>query len=70
MMRQKIKKINQIVVLGGRRTTILHNNYPKTCMPNGGGIIKDAQPDRDVRGARSHQFQGDQVWRRLKNEIK
>ena len=70
MMRQKIKKINQIVVFGGRRTTILHNNQPKTCMPDGGGIIKDAQPDGYVRGARSHRFRGDQVGRRLKNEIK
>ncbi len=69
-MRQKIKKINQIVVLGGRRMTILHNNQPKTCMPNGGGIIKDAQPEGDVRGARSHRFRGNQVGRRLKNEIK
>ena len=70
MMRQKIKKINQIVVFGGRRTTILHNNQPKPCMPDGGGIIKDAQPDGYVRGARSHRFRGDQVGRRLKNEIK
>ena len=70
MMQQKIKKINQIVVIGGRRTTILHNNQPKTCMPDGGGIIKDAQPDGYVRGARSHRYRGDQVGRRLKNEIK
>jgi hypothetical protein len=70
MMRQKIKKINQIVVFGGRRTAILHNNQPKTCIPDGGGIIKDAQPDGYVRGARSHRFRGDQVGRRLKNEIK
>ena len=66
----KNKKINQIVVLGGRRTTILHDNQPKTCMHDGVGIIRDAQPDGDVRGAHSHQFWGDQIGRRLKNEIK
>jgi len=70
MMRQKNKKINQIVVIGGRRTTILHNNQPKLCMHDRGGIIRDTQPDGEVRGARSHRFWGDQVGRRIKNEIK
>ena len=54
MMRQKIKKINQIVVLGGRRTTILHNNQPKTCKHDGGGIIQDARLDGEVREAQLH----------------
>jgi hypothetical protein len=34
------------------------------------GDILDARPDGDVRGARSHQFWGDRVGRRLKNELK
>ena len=67
---KKTKKINQIVVLGGRRTTILHNNQPKTCRYDGGGIKQDARLDGDVRGARSHRFWGDRVGRRLKNELK
>jgi len=46
MRQQKTKKINQIVVLGGSRTTILHNNQPKICRHDGGGIIRDALPDR------------------------
>ncbi len=50
----KIKKINQIVVLGGRRTTILHNNQPKTCKHDGGGIIQDARLDGEVREAQLH----------------
>ena len=36
----KTKKINQIVVLGGSRTMILHNNQPKMCRHDGGGIIR------------------------------
>ena len=52
MMRQKSKKINQIMVIGGRRTTILLNNQPKTCMHDGGGIIRGAQGEGTVRGAR------------------
>ena len=70
MRQQKTKKINQIVVLGGSRTMILHNNQPKMCRHDGGGIIRDALPDGEVRGARSHRFWGDRVGRRLKNEIK
>ena len=66
----KIKKIYQIVVLGGRRTTILHSNQPKIYGHYGGGIIRDALPDGEVRGVQSHQFQGDRVGRRLKMEIK
>ena len=54
MMRQKYKKINQIVVLGGRRMTILHNNQPKTCMHDGVGVIRDVQPDGDMRGVQLH----------------
>ncbi len=50
----KTKKINQIAVLGGSRTTILHNNQPKICRHDGGGIIQDARLDGEVRGARSH----------------
>ena len=49
---------------------ILHSNQPKICRHDGGGIIRDALPDGEVRGARSHQFRGDRVGRRLKNEIK
>ena len=37
MRQQKTKKINQIVVLGGSRTMILHNNQPKMCRHDGGG---------------------------------
>jgi hypothetical protein len=61
MMRQKIKKIHQIVVLGGRRTTIYTtiNQKQKTCRHVGGGIIQDAQPDGEVREVRSHRFWGD-----------
>ena len=66
----KTQKINQIVVLGGSWTTILHNNQPKICRHDGGGIIRDALPEGEVRGARSHRFRGDRVGRRLKNEIK
>jgi hypothetical protein len=54
MMRQKIKKINQILVLGGRRMTILHNNQPKTCSHDGGAIIQNARSDGEVREARLH----------------
>jgi len=70
MRQQKTKKINQIVVLGGSRSTILHSNQPKICRHNGGGIIWDALPDGEVRGARSHRFRGNRVGRRLKIEIK
>ena len=70
MRQQKTKKINQIVGLGGSWTMILHNNQPKMCRHDGGGIIRDALPDGEVRGARSHRFWGDRVGRRLKNEIK
>ena len=56
--------------LGGSRTTIFHNNQPKICRNDGGEIIKDARPDGEVRGARSHRFRGDRGGRRLKNEIK
>jgi hypothetical protein len=48
----------------------LYNNQPKICRNNRGGIIQDARPDGEVRGAQSHQFWGDQVGRRLKNEMK
>ena len=51
MMRQKSKKINQIMVIGGRRATILLNKQPKTCMHDGGGIIRDAQADGDHEGS-------------------
>jgi hypothetical protein len=70
MRQQKTKKINQIVGLGGSRTMILLNNQPKMCRHDGEGIIRDALPDGEVRGARSHRFWGDRVGRRLKNEIK
>ncbi len=70
MRQQQTKKINQIVVLGGSRTTILYNNQPKIYRNKGGWIIKDARPDGEVRGARLHQFWGNQVGRRLKNELK
>ncbi len=70
MRQQKNKKINQIVVLDGSRTTILHNNQPKIYRHDGGGIIQDARPEGEVRGARSHQFWGNRVGRMLKNEIK
>ena len=66
----KNKEIYQIVILGGRRTTVLHNNQPKICRNDGGGIIKDALSGGEVRGARLHQLRGDWVGRRLKNELK
>ncbi len=58
------------MVLDGSRTMILHNNQPKMCRHDGGGIIRDALPDGEVRGARSDQFRGDRVERRPKNRIK
>jgi hypothetical protein len=70
MRQQKTKKINQIVVLGGSRTMILHNNQPKNVQARWRGDHTDALPDGEVRGARSHRFWGDRVGRRLKNEIK
>jgi len=66
----KTQKINQIVVLGGSWTTILHNNQPKIYRHHGGGTIQDVRPDGEVRRARLHRFPGDRVGRRLKNEIK
>ena len=65
-MRQKSKKINQIMVIGSRWMTILLNNQPKTCMHDGGGIIRDAQADGDREGSAIASISGRSCWEEVK----
>ncbi len=49
---------------------IPHNNQPKTCRRNRGGIFKDTRPG-GAQGERNQiDFEAIQFWRRLRNKIK
>jgi hypothetical protein len=61
LVTKKINKIKHIMVLDSPQITNQHNNQPKTCGRDGGGIGTDAQPDGDVRGVQLNQFCGNQV---------
>ncbi len=58
---QKIIQIKYVVAIGGRKTTNLHNNQPKTGGCNQGGIWEEVQPGGSAGEAWFHCFGGDWV---------
>jgi hypothetical protein len=59
---QKIIEIKYVGALGGCQMTNRHNNQPKQCRPNLGGIGEEAQPGGECGGSVISLFWGQSSW--------